>query len=218
VNRTTGAEESIAVATGTTPTSTDKIRVEKTGGTYEDIPYSALQTEMALSAGGATTITPYESTIADNDPVGLVYDGLFECTTEVKSSANITVSSITKILGQAAIDATRTLFVYAVGLTVFARVASRSTTDVITYGTEVTVGTGSTGTMSGGCCLVDTDKCAVIYVDGSGTPTYTNRILTFSGTTITQGATATQTFNIVGGTPTLIYSVVKVRTTAYAWV
>lgn len=80
------------------------------------------------------------------------------------------------------------------------------------------MGTGSTGAMSGGCCLVDTDKCAVVYVDGSSTPTYTNRILTFSGTTITQGATATQTFNIVASPVTNIFSVIKVRNTAYAWV
>jgi hypothetical protein len=85
----------------------------------------------------STSITPYESSIALGDPVGLVYDGLFECTTENKSSANVSASSVA-ILGQANLDSTRTFFLYAVSNIAYARVGTLSG-DVMTYGTEVQV-------------------------------------------------------------------------------
>lgn len=42
VNRTTGAEQSMAVTTGTSFDSTDILRVEQLSGDYKDVPYSAL--------------------------------------------------------------------------------------------------------------------------------------------------------------------------------
>lgn len=107
---------------------------------------------MAIAGGGSTTITPYESTIAVNDPVGITEDGLFECTTENKSSINISASTVT-MLGSVKLDTTRTFFLYYSGLAVYARVGTL-TGDTMEFGTEINLGTGATGTMTGGCAII----------------------------------------------------------------
>lgn len=57
------------------------------------------------------------------------------------------------MLGTVKLDATRTLFMYYSGLTVFARVGTL-TIDTMAFGTEVTIGTGATGGIYGGCCEI----------------------------------------------------------------
>lgn len=162
----------------------DEVFIENQDGTLSSVKYSVLQADMALAWGGSFVITPYEASITSGSPVGLSDDGLFLCTTENKSSANITASSIAVNLWQAQLDSTRTVFYYAVWVNTYARVGTLSG-DVMTYGTEVNVWNGSSWTMSGAVVLINTDKVVFMYMDWSTGSTANLLVGTISGTTIT---------------------------------
>lgn len=160
-------------------TAYDKLLLEKQDGTLSKAKVSDFQSAIGITVN----IPNYESTIVLWDAVWLFDDGIFECTTENKSSANITASSITVNLGQAQLDTTRTVFYYAVGLNTYARVWTL-TWDVMTYWTEVNIGNGSSGSMTGSVSTINTDKVVFMYMDWSTASTMTMYIGTITGTSI----------------------------------
>lgn len=198
-----------------TLSSEDEVFVENQDWTLSSVKYSVLQADMALAWGGSFSITPYESSITVWNPVWLTNDGLIKCTTENKSSANISASAI-NIIAEASLDTTRTFFLYSVWLTIYARVWTLSW-DVMTYWTEVSVWTWSTGSMYGWCALINTDKVIVVFWDWT-THVWnlaTHKVCTISWTTISQGTWATQSMVEWFWNAKTPLWVCKVRTDAY---
>lgn len=164
------------------------------------------------------TATPYESTIVANDPVWITSDGLFKCTTENKSSINISAWSVVT-LGTVKLSATRTLFMYYSVLTVYARVWTL-TWDTMAFWTQVTIWTWATWWIYGGCCEIWTDKVVTVWWDWTtaSANNANHTVLTISGTTITVNTTYVYSMpKIGGGSVKSIQTVCKVRNDCYAW-
>lgn len=89
----------------------------------------------------------------------------------------------------------------------------------MSFGTELLLGTGATGTMTGGCCEIGTNKVVVVFGDGtSASANNANHIVcTILGTTILAGATYTYSMPNIGGAAKTITTVFKVRTECYGW-
>lgn len=209
----TGNEVKKAIVDWVSIWPTETIRKRKSDWTYEEIPYSFVTSDVATIAWWAITVTPYESTITVWQPVWIVYDGSVWCTTEIKTSANVSASAVTQ-LWMAHLDSTRIFFMYSSWANVYARVWTL-TNDVMTYWAEVTVAALGTWPCTWGCALIWTDKVAMAYVDATVTSQNRQKIATISWTTITlwtevQQAVGTAWF----GMP--ITSVCKVRDDVYA--
>lgn len=143
--------------------------------------------------GGGYNFATYESGMSSGNPVGLVYDdGIMKCTTENKSSANISASTIvTKC--QQKLDATRTLFIYTNGNSLRAIVGTLSG-DTMSYGSEATIYNAS-ATVVAGCALIGTDKVAVGYTSATAGDTMRKMVLSISGTTISNGTELSDGFS-----------------------
>lgn len=197
--------------------STETIRKRKADGTYEEIAYSVLQADMASAWWWSYTVSPYENTIVAGDPVWVTQDGLFECTTENKSSINISASTVV-MLWSVKLDATRTLFMYYSWLTAYARVGTL-TGDTMAFGTEVTIGTWATWAIYWGCCEIWTNKVVTVWWDGTtaSANNANHTVLTISGTTITVNTTYTYSMPNLWWAVKPIQTVFKVRNDCYWW-
>ena len=188
----TWAEVKKAIIDWTTISPSETLRKRKADWTYEEIPYSTLQADMALAWGGSYTITPYESGIVIGDAVALLKDWLFKCTSSNKSSTNITSSAITGFHWQVEVSSWKYVFFYSVWVNLFVRVWTL-VWDVITYWTEIAVDSLTTANCTWWIAKMWTDKFVVVYADANTASIARHMAWTISGTTITLGSVQTQT-------------------------
>jgi len=168
-----------------------------------------------IDAPWIISVTPYESTIIAWDLVWLTPDWLYECSTEIASSINITASSITAQHGSVKLSNWVHCFMYSVWVNVFARVWTL-VNDTISYWTEISLYSGATANMSWQVISIWNNKVAFVMCDSTAITQTRHIIWTISGTTISVWSTYTFTYNPQWNQLTGIVWWVRVRDDVYA--
>ncbi len=154
------------------------------------------------------TETAYESIITAWDLIGQTPDGIYKVQTEIKTSSALGGSRNYK--DHCTISTGKFFVVFEDTGVLYWVIASLSSTDVMTWGTPVTIGTAATPTAK--VALINTNKVIIVYA-ANASVNVISVIATVSGTTFSLGTALSE---IQSGNA-VIPAICKVRTDVYAY-